>query len=64
MKDTHRPVPIPAYDVNGSLIAPVDYCRRLECALAQVDFTLSHWSIWSKEECWIVMLQIYIRYVC
>lgn len=50
MKTTHRPIPIPAYDVNGSLIAPSDYHRRLQGALAQIHFTLVHWSIREKEE--------------
>jgi hypothetical protein len=39
---THRPIPLPAYDIDGKLIAP-DACRdALAGAIARVIFTLSH----------------------
>ena len=45
IKQTHRVIPIPAYDLEGKLIDPRYYCRHLEGAVAEVHFNLSHWSI-------------------
>jgi hypothetical protein len=47
--DTHRVVPIPAYDMQGHLIAPIQYRSRLEGAVVELHFELSHWSIGGKE---------------
>jgi hypothetical protein len=60
MKETHQPLLISAYDVDGKLIAPGDYHLRLQCILAQIHFTPVHWSIHSKEEkldCYITDIQ-------
>lgn len=40
--------PLPAYDMHGHLIEPNFYQRRLEGALVEVHFTLTHWSIGKK----------------
>ena len=45
IRQTHRVIPIPAYDVEGKLIDPHYHCRHLEGALAEVHFNLTHWSI-------------------
>lgn len=45
---THRPIPLPAYDMDGNLIPP-DCCKTaLPGAIARVTFTLHHWFIGSK----------------
>ncbi|KAI0054548.1 hypothetical protein BV25DRAFT_648934 [Artomyces pyxidatus] len=45
MKDTYDVIPIPAYDMYGDLISPKLYRIRLEGALVEVHFNLTHWSI-------------------
>jgi len=45
IRQTHRVIPVPAYDLEGKLIDPCYYRRHLEGALAEVHFNLSHWSI-------------------
>ena len=42
---THRPIPLPAYDINGHLIPPEECKDKLAGAIARVTFTLSHWYI-------------------
>ena len=50
LSSTHRPVPLPAYDIKGSLIAP-DHCKTaLAGAVARVTFMLTHWHIESKDD--------------
>jgi hypothetical protein len=45
MCSSHRPVPLPAYDLNGDLIPP-DQCKTaLAGAIARVTFSLNHWFI-------------------
>jgi hypothetical protein len=42
---SHRPIPLPAYDINGRHISP-DRCKTmLGGAIARVTFTLNHWII-------------------
>lgn len=42
---THRPIPLPAYNVSGELIQP-DRCRKeLVGSIARITFTLKHWYI-------------------
>ena len=49
---THRPIPLPAYDINGYLIPP-DACEKmLAGAIARVIFTMNHRFIENNlEEC-------------
>lgn len=49
---THRPIPLPAYDINGNFITP-DACKdNLAGAIARVTFTMNHWFIENNsEEC-------------
>ena len=42
---THRPVPLPAYDVDGELISPARCRESLAGAIVRVSFTLTHWFI-------------------
>lgn len=41
--------PLPAYDMHGHIIEPAFYQRRLEGALAEVRFTLTHWPISKRD---------------
>jgi hypothetical protein len=50
MKNTHRVVPIPAYDIAGKLIPPTDYRAQLMGAVVELYFTLTHWSIGPKDK--------------
>jgi hypothetical protein len=50
MVETHRVVPIPAYDADSNLIHPQKYRKMLRGALVQVDFHLTHWSIARKQD--------------
>lgn len=45
MHDTHRVLPLPAYDLDGDLIPPSQYQAQLEGATVRVYFILRHWSI-------------------
>jgi hypothetical protein len=47
---SHRPVPLPAYDINGNLIAPHRCKAMLAGAIARVTFTLTHWFIHSTSK--------------
>ncbi|OCH86571.1 hypothetical protein OBBRIDRAFT_806695 [Obba rivulosa] len=40
IRDTHRPRPLPAYDMHGALIPPTDYTKMLRGALAIVRFNV------------------------
>ena len=42
---THRPIPLPAYDIDGHLIAPNECKDKLVGAIARVTFTMNHWFI-------------------
>lgn len=42
MLETHEVAPLPAFDVDGSLIAPNDYRTKLERATMWVEFYLEH----------------------
>jgi hypothetical protein len=44
LKETHRILPVPAYNLQGKLIKPNAYRRPLEEALVEVHFNLVHWS--------------------
>ncbi|KAJ8596073.1 hypothetical protein M405DRAFT_806162 [Rhizopogon salebrosus TDB-379] len=50
MVETHRVVPIPAYDADGNFIHPQNYRKMLRGAIVQVDFHLTHWSIARKQD--------------
>lgn len=50
MVNTHRVVPVPAYDVYGELLTPTQYWPDLESAVVQIRFTLQHWKITLKNE--------------
>lgn len=39
---THRPIPLPAYDIDGHLIAPEACKNMLTGAIARVIFTMNH----------------------
>lgn len=45
MTESHRVIPIPAYDLNSRLIVPAQYPRILEDAVAIIYFSLKHWTI-------------------
>ena len=45
MIETHRVLPIPAYDANSRLIVPAQYPRALKDAVVIVHFSLKHWAI-------------------
>ncbi|KAK7055632.1 hypothetical protein R3P38DRAFT_2760807 [Favolaschia claudopus] len=45
MDNSHRVVPMRAYDVNGDLIAPANYMAKLQGAVVRATLTLSHWNI-------------------
>ncbi len=45
MASTHRPIPLPAYDVDGNLIDPSNCKQELAGAIVRISFTLSHWLI-------------------
>ena len=47
--DMHHMVPIPAYDMQGHLIAFFQYCSCLAGAVVELHFELSHLSIGGKE---------------
>lgn len=40
--DTHSIHPLPAFSVDGDIIAPLDYQRRLEGARVWVEFVVTH----------------------
>lgn len=45
LKNTHRILPIPAYDLANDLLKPSTYRRYLQGALVEIHFSLSHWGI-------------------
>lgn len=45
LKNSHRILLIPAYDLAGDLLKPSTYCRYLQGALVQIHFSLTHWGI-------------------
>ncbi|TFK80706.1 hypothetical protein K466DRAFT_503415 [Polyporus arcularius HHB13444] len=47
---THKVIPLPAYDMHGDLINPRFYRARLQGALVELHFSLTHWRIGSKKE--------------
>jgi hypothetical protein len=50
MVETHRVVPIPAYDADGNLIHLRNYRKMLRGAIVQVDFHLTHLPIARKQD--------------
>jgi hypothetical protein len=42
MQNTHRPLPLPAYDAYGELISPECYQQNLQGATVKVHFTMTH----------------------
>ena len=42
---SHRPVPLPGYDLEGELISPGQCREMLVGSVARVTFTLKHWFI-------------------
>ncbi|KAF9233413.1 hypothetical protein BU15DRAFT_80120 [Melanogaster broomeanus] len=49
MKNTHRAVPLAAYDVHDHLIPPTSYRQQLQGALVEVHFDLSHSAFKGKD---------------
>ena len=49
MRLTHSVIPLPAYDENGSLIAPTEYRSALKGATAIIRFDLAHWSFAARD---------------
>lgn len=47
---THRPIPLPAYNVTGNLIQPDQCQKELVGSLARVTFTLRHWFIDNRKK--------------
>ena len=45
LRYTHQPIPLPAYDINGELIAPHACKDTLAGTIARVTFTMNHWFI-------------------
>lgn len=50
LRTSHYVNPIPAYDVDGNLIRPLDYERKLKGALLEIEFTLSRSYFKEREE--------------
>jgi hypothetical protein len=48
MVDTHRVVPVPAYEFDGGLMYPTHYKRMLAKALVELHFALTHYTIADK----------------
>ena len=48
MVDTHRVVPVPAYEFDGGLMYPTHYKRMLAKALVELHFALTHYTIAEK----------------
>ena len=44
----HHVFPIPAYDLQGHLIPPIQYHNWLEGAVVELHFELNYWSIGGK----------------
>ncbi|KAF8440515.1 hypothetical protein L210DRAFT_3539853 [Boletus edulis BED1] len=49
MEDDFRAIPLPAYDVNDTLIQPALYRQKLAGCLAQIEFQLSHVAFGNKD---------------
>ena len=49
-RKTHHIIPLPAYDINGSLIEPLLYELTLKGALARINFKLTHWAIAKRDD--------------
>lgn len=47
--DTYHVVPVPAYEIDGRLMSPVDYQRHLSKAVVELHFTLTHFTIAEKD---------------
>jgi hypothetical protein len=45
LASTHKPIELPAYDLNGDLIHPILCNSALAGAIARVTFALNHWYI-------------------
>lgn len=50
LMSSHRPVPLPAYDISGDLISPERCKAMLGDAIVRVTFTLAHWFIDSSRK--------------
>jgi hypothetical protein len=49
MVDTHRVVPVPAYEFDGGLMYPTHYKTMLVKALVELHFALTHYTIADKD---------------
>ena len=49
MYDTHRGIPLAAYDMDQNLIEPQLYRQRLQGALVEVHFCLTHYTIRERD---------------
>ena len=45
IKSTHAVEQLPAYDIYGNLIAPVDYKEKIAGSIAHVCFSIVHFNI-------------------
>ena len=50
MQNTHRVLPLNAYDINGDLIPPTDYKSKIQGALVRLEFSMMHWTIWKGKK--------------
>ncbi|KAF8145650.1 hypothetical protein K438DRAFT_781155 [Mycena galopus ATCC 62051] len=50
MKYTHRVRRVPAYDINGKLIHPLQYRETLMGAIVRTTVTLKHWNIAQRSQ--------------
>ena len=48
IKTTHTVEQLPAYDINGNLIAPLDYEEKLAGSIARICFSVAHFHIKQK----------------
>lgn len=48
IKATHNVQPLPAYDIRGKIIHPLEYEEKLAGAIARVCFTVVHYHIKEK----------------
>ncbi|KAI0720527.1 hypothetical protein C8T65DRAFT_735857 [Cerioporus squamosus] len=47
---THKVIPLPAYNMHGDLIGPRFYRARLQGAVVELHFSLTHWRIGERKD--------------
>jgi hypothetical protein len=50
MIDNYQVVPVPAYELDGTLMCPTVYQKRLMKAVVELHFTLSHFTIAERDD--------------